>query len=162
MMSSPELASVCCCAGSALRQVGLFDPAYGHGYCEESDLCMRLIAAGFRTVVAEDVYVYHRGGGSFSDGQERYLRNRRLFDQRWGREYRRQFRAFRRANPLKPTRQLFTLPTRWEPTPALWQGARALLAEWRGARSLNRLARLSVRHALAPADRAPALPAVGR
>ena len=33
---------------SALRQVGLFDPIYGQGYCEESDLCMRLIAAGWR------------------------------------------------------------------------------------------------------------------
>lgn len=134
---------------SALNQVGWFDPIYGHGYCEESDLCMRLTTAGFRTVVAEDVYVYHRGGGSFSDGQERYLRNRRRFDQRWGAEYRRQFRAFRRADPLKPTRQWFALPTRWDPRPALWQGARALLAEWQGRRSLNRLARLSVRHAFA-------------
>ena len=134
---------------SALRQVGLFDPIYGHGYCEESDLCMRLTAVGFRTVVAEDVYVYHRGGGSFSDGHERYLRNRRLFDQRWGTEYRRQFRAFRRANPLEPTRRLFALPTRWDPMPAFWQGARALLAEWRGRRSLDKLARLSVRHSLA-------------
>ena len=134
---------------SALARVGRFDPVYEQGYCEESDLCMRLTTAGFRTVVAEDVYVYHRGGGSFSDGQERYLRNRRLFDQRWGKEYRRQFRAFRRADPLKPIRQLFTLPTRWDPMPTLWQGARALLAEWQGQRSLNTLARLSVRHALA-------------
>lgn len=134
---------------SALAQVGLFDPIYEHGYCEESDLCMRLTTAGFRTVVAEDVYVYHRGGGSFSDGQERYLRNRRLFDQRWGKEYRRQFRAFRRTDPLQSARQLFNLPMRWAPTPAIWQGARALLTEWRGSRSLNRLARLSVRHALA-------------
>jgi O-antigen biosynthesis protein len=133
----------------ALDQVGLFDPIYGHGYCEESDLCMRLTAAGFRTVVAEDVYVYHRGGGSFRDGQERYLRNRRLFDQRWGAEYHRQFRAFRRADPLRSTRRLFALPTRWDPKPALWQGARAVLDEWRGRRSPNRLLRLSVRHALA-------------
>ncbi|MBL8251106.1 MAG: glycosyltransferase family 2 protein, partial [Candidatus Competibacter sp.] len=117
---------------SALDRVGLFDPLYGHGYCEESDLCMRLIAAGFRTVVAEDVYVFHRGGGSFSDGHARYLNNRRLFDQRWGADYRRQFRAFRRADPLKPVRRLFALPARWEPTPALWQGARELLGEWRG------------------------------
>lgn len=134
---------------SALRQVGLFDPIYGWGYCEESDLCMRLIAAGFRTVVAEDVYVYHRGGGSFSDGHERYLRNRRLFDQRWSAEYRRQFRAFRHADRLQATRRLFALPTRWDPMPAVWQGARELLAEWRGRRSLDQLARLSVRHSLA-------------
>ena len=133
---------------SALKQVGLFDPSYGYGYCEESDLCMRLIAAGFRTVVAEAVYVYHRGGGSFSDGHARYLHNRRLFDRRWGQDYRRQFRAFRRADPLRPVRRLFALPSRWEPTPALWQGARELLAEWRGRRSPQKLARLSVRHTL--------------
>ena len=132
----------------ALDPVGLFDPAYGQGYCEESDLCMRLIAAGFRTVVAEDVYVYHRGGGSFHDGQERYLRNRRLFDQRWGAEYHQQFHAFRHANPLQPTRALFALPTRWDPQPAIWQGAREWLTEWRGARSMHRLARISVRQAL--------------
>lgn len=133
---------------NALQQVGLFDPIYGLGYCEESDLCMRLVAAGFRTVVAEDTYVYHRGGGSFTDRHVRYLHNRRLFDQRWGKEYQRQFRAFRRADPLKPVRRLFALPTRWEPTSAVWQGARALLAEWRGERSLETLTRLSVRHAL--------------
>lgn len=130
---------------SALDQIGLFDPIYEQGYCEESDLCMRLTTVGFRTVVAEDVYVYHRGSGSFTDSQERYLRNRRLFDQRWGAEYRRQFRAFRRSNPLKPVRQLFRLPTRWDPKPVLWQGAREGLAEWRGKRSVNRLTRIGLR-----------------
>ena len=134
---------------SALRQVGLFDPIYEHGYCEESDLCMRLTTAGFRTVVAEDVYVYHRGGGSFSDGRERYLRNRRLFDQRWGAVYRQQFRAFRRADPLKPVRHLFALSNRWDPVPALWQAGRDLLAEWKGRRSPKQLTRLGVRHFIA-------------
>jgi len=132
---------------AALNQVGLFDPIYERGYCEESDLCMRLMAAGFRTVVAEDVYVYHRGGGSFTDRNERYLRNRRLFDQRWGAEYRRRFRAFRRANPLKPVRRLFAMPTHWDPIPVLWQGAREGLAEWQGQRSANRLARIALRRA---------------
>lgn len=133
---------------SALHRVGLFDPIYGHGYCEESDLCMRLIATGFRTVLAEDVYVYHRGGGSFSDGHARYLRNRQVFDQRWKKEYRRQFRVFRHANPLKPVRQLFALPTRWEPVPTAWQAARELLAEWQGPRSLQKLAKLGIHHTL--------------
>lgn len=129
----------------ALRQVGLFDPVYGHGYCEESDLCMRLTMAGFRTVVADDVYVYHQGGGSFSDGQVRYLRNRRIFDERWNAEYRRQFRAFRRADPLKPVRALFALPQRWEPVPQLWQTARELHTEWRAQRSPTQLARIVAR-----------------
>jgi len=132
---------------SALDQVGLFDPIYASGYCEESDLCMRLLTAGYRTVVAEDVYVYHRGGGSFIDGNERYLHNRRLFNARWSEEYRRRFRAFRRADPLKPVRRLFTLPTRWDPLPILWQGAREWLSEWRGRRSLDRLTRIALRRA---------------
>lgn len=132
---------------SALDLVGLFDPVYGSGYCEESDLCMRLLTAGYRTVVAEDVYVYHRGGGSFADGNERYLLNRRLFDERWSRDYRRRFRAFRCADPLKPVRRLFALPTRWDPLPALWEGAREWLNEWRGQRSPNRLTRIALRRA---------------
>ncbi len=131
---------------SALKQVGLFDPVYGRGYCEESDLCMRLTTAGFRTVVAEDVYIYHRGGGSFTDRNARYLRNRQLFDRRWIHEYRRQYRAFRRADPLRPTRRLFASATRWNPQPPAWQAARELLVEWRGRRSLKRLARITARH----------------
>ena len=50
---------------SALEQVGFFDPVFGRGYCEDSDLCMRLTEAGYRTVVADNVYVYHRGSASF-------------------------------------------------------------------------------------------------
>jgi GT2 family glycosyltransferase/glycosyltransferase involved in cell wall biosynthesis len=130
---------------SALYQIGLFDPVYGYGYCEESDLCMRLTMAGFRTVVADDVYVYHQGGGSFVDGNQRYLHNREIFDQRWGSEYQRQFRAFRRANPLRPVQDLFRLPQRWEPMPQIWQTARELYAEWQGARAAPRMLKIVAR-----------------
>ncbi|MFU8833432.1 MAG: glycosyltransferase, partial [Wenzhouxiangella sp.] len=112
---------------SALDEVGLFDEAYGRGYCEESDLCMRLVRAGWRTVVADNVYVYHRGNASFADRDERYRANRKIFDKRWKREYRRQFRQFRRADPLGPVRDEFALPGRWNPKPMVWQTARAML-----------------------------------
>ncbi|MDT8322159.1 MAG: glycosyltransferase [Xanthomonadales bacterium] len=112
----------------ALDEVGLFDEVYGRGYCEESDLCMRLVRAGWRTVVAENVYVYHRGGVSFADRDARYTANRQIFDKRWKREYRRQFRQFRRADPLGPVRGEFALPERWNPKPMVWQTARAMLA----------------------------------
>lgn len=100
---------------AALERVGLFDEIYGRGYCEDSDLCMRLVAQGYRTVVADDVYVYHRGSGSFVDREQRYRHNRRIFDARWSDEYRRQFRAFRRANPLQPLRTEFMTRHRWAP-----------------------------------------------
>jgi GT2 family glycosyltransferase/glycosyltransferase involved in cell wall biosynthesis len=50
---------------AALEVVGPFDPAFSPGYGEEVDFSQRAIAAGFEHVVADDVYVYHRGGSSF-------------------------------------------------------------------------------------------------
>ncbi len=95
---------------AALDQVGVFDEIYGRGYCEDSDLCMRLVAHGYRTVVADDVYVYHKGSASFLDQETRYQYNHKIFDARWAAEYRRQFRVFRQRNPLQPVRDLFQLP----------------------------------------------------
>lgn len=53
--------------GGALRQLGLFDTRFGHGYGEENDFCMRARAAGWRNVLCDDAYVVHLGGRSFSE-----------------------------------------------------------------------------------------------
>lgn len=102
-----------------LERVGLFDPAYGKGYCEESDLCMRLTTAGYRTVLADNVYVYHKGGAAFADKKERYLANRKLFDRRWKHEYSRQFKGFVKEAPLDDCRKRFCMDQRWAPEPCL-------------------------------------------
>lgn len=104
---------------SALDEVGLFDEVYGRGYCEESDLCMRLTTRSYRTVVADNVYVYHMGRATFIDRRERYKHNRKIFDRRWGSEYKRQFRTFLSADPLKSARDLFCLQQRWYPGPSM-------------------------------------------
>ena len=132
---------------SLLETLGTFDEIYGRGYCEESDLCMRLTTHGYRTVVAGNVYVYHKGQGTFTDRSERYQRNRAVFDTRWGQEYQRQFRAFRRANPLGPTRTPFATRQRWDPLPVVWETARAMLAAWRQHDGLD-LARSALRGVL--------------
>ncbi len=49
--------------GSALRQVGLFDPRYFFTW-EDVDLCTRLVAGGWRLDVAEGSRVWHRWGGT--------------------------------------------------------------------------------------------------
>ena len=49
--------------------VGGFDPAFGAGYGEENDLCMRAAAAGWRNVLCDDAFVLHTGGRSF-EGQK--------------------------------------------------------------------------------------------
>ncbi|MEO8303880.1 MAG: glycosyltransferase [Betaproteobacteria bacterium] len=59
--------------------IGVFDPAFGRGYGEENDFCMRALTAGYRSVLCDDAYVLHVGGRSF-EGQkdELGLRNTAL------------------------------------------------------------------------------------
>jgi GT2 family glycosyltransferase len=52
----------------ALDALGSFDAErYGRGYGEENDFCMRAVKAGWRNVLACDVFVYHEGSVSFSE-----------------------------------------------------------------------------------------------
>lgn len=52
----------------ALEEVGLFDQeAFGRGYGEENDFCMRALHAGFRNLLALDVFVRHVGEVSFAE-----------------------------------------------------------------------------------------------
>lgn len=50
----------------AVDEVGLFDEAaFGRGYGEENDWCMRASHAGWRHVLCDDAFVAHEGGASF-------------------------------------------------------------------------------------------------
>jgi O-antigen biosynthesis protein len=86
---------------SVIDRFGGFDEVYGHGYCEESDYCMRVTGAGLRTVVADDVFVYHRGGATFGRSRERYVKNRATFDARWSARYDVEYPEFLRRDPLR-------------------------------------------------------------
>ncbi len=48
-----------------LDRVGALDERFGIGFYEDDDYCMRVRHAGYKLICAEDVFVYHRGGGSF-------------------------------------------------------------------------------------------------
>jgi GT2 family glycosyltransferase len=51
---------------AAIDALGLFDEsAFGRGYGEENDWCMRAIEAGWRHVICDDAFVAHEGGASF-------------------------------------------------------------------------------------------------
>jgi GT2 family glycosyltransferase len=51
-----------------LQDVGLFDAErFGRGYGEENDFCLRAAKAGWRHVLAGDVFIFHEGAVSFSD-----------------------------------------------------------------------------------------------
>ncbi|HJU23983.1 MAG TPA: glycosyltransferase [Casimicrobiaceae bacterium] len=54
-----------------LEAVGLFDEErFGRGYGEENDFCLRAAEAGWRNVVAADVFVFHEGAVSFASERE--------------------------------------------------------------------------------------------
>jgi GT2 family glycosyltransferase len=51
----------------ALVAFGLFDAErFGRGYGEENDFCMRAVKAGWKNLLAGDVFVFHEGSVSFS------------------------------------------------------------------------------------------------
>ena len=61
----PAGISFCICIPTAvLRVVGLMDPVYGRGYCEETDWSLRSKSLGYRVTLSPSAFVYHRGGGS--------------------------------------------------------------------------------------------------
>ena len=52
----------------AIELVGGFDDAFGTGYGEEVDFSQRCIRLGLRHIVADDVFVFHKGSSSFTAG----------------------------------------------------------------------------------------------
>lgn len=59
----------------ALDIVGLLDAEnFGKGYCEENDWCQRAVKHNMVNVQVENLYVYHKHGGSFlSEDKIRYI-----------------------------------------------------------------------------------------
>ena len=48
--------------------------AFGAGYGEENDLCLRAARAGWRNVLADNAFVVHTGGRSFAGAEGRARR----------------------------------------------------------------------------------------
>jgi GT2 family glycosyltransferase/glycosyltransferase involved in cell wall biosynthesis len=88
-----------------LDEVGTFDTAFGLGYGEENDLCVRAARAGWRNVLADNAFVVHTGGRSFV-GQKAELgpRNTVLLLERHP-HYLDMVRAYIAADPLRPLRE---------------------------------------------------------
>jgi GT2 family glycosyltransferase len=93
-----------------LIEIGIFDEIYGHGYCEETDLCIRAMKAGWRVVACDNIYVYHRGSVSFHDRNERFHKNLRIFLNRYGKFYKKAYVEFNKKSPLEKINSSVTEP----------------------------------------------------
>ena len=88
-----------------IDEVGAFDPAFGIGYGEENDLCLRAARNGWRNVLADDGFVVHIGGRSFA-GQKAELspRNTAILLERHP-HYTAMVEEYIRRDPLAPLRE---------------------------------------------------------
>ena len=104
-----------------IATLGVFDEVFGRGYCEETDLHYRARAAGWRCVVADDTWIHHRQGASFSDSDERIAANLRILMSRWKDRHEQEIAEFNAKNALGAVRDSttfeWTLPDPEPPAP---------------------------------------------
>ena len=92
-------------ARRALAQLGLFDAArFGRGYGEENDFCMRAMKAGWKHVLAADVFVYHEGSVSFSEDRFALIKTATAALLEAHPDYPAHVHAFLRRDPAAPLR----------------------------------------------------------
>lgn len=69
---------------SALNVVGYFDEIFAPGYGEEVDFSQRALLAGFSHVLADDLFIFHKGSRSFSAEREKIQRaHEKIINQRY-------------------------------------------------------------------------------
>ena len=92
---------------AAVAAVGVFDPVFGRGYCEEVDWCRRAVAAGLRNVLVPSAFVYHMGSattrtaGLLAPGEQTVNVNEDIIDQRHV-GYRGELQAWTDAGHMQP------------------------------------------------------------
>lgn len=70
-----------------VAEIGMLDEQFGSGNFEDDDFCLRAALAGYRNLIAGDVFIHHEGSATFAGNQLDYdqacLKNRRLFTRKW-------------------------------------------------------------------------------
>lgn len=93
----------------ALDALGVLDAkTFGRGYGEESDFCMRANIAGWRHLLACDLFVYHRGEVSFGEHAPERIDHALLLRTRWP-DYERRVALHLRLDEARPFRLATTL-----------------------------------------------------
>ena len=86
----PRIAFLCTLIKrEVIDAIGGLDERFSPGNFEDDDFCLRAQLAGYKTIVANDVFIHHFGSKSFTaDGigkyKERLRINRNIFVDKWG------------------------------------------------------------------------------
>lgn len=88
-----------------IDEVGYLDEIYGMGYGDETDYQFKAMEKGFSAKVALDVYVFHKAEVSFNTTDkkrsERLEQNRKIFFDRWGKQYYELLEQYNKNDPIK-------------------------------------------------------------
>jgi GT2 family glycosyltransferase/Flp pilus assembly protein TadD len=73
-----------------VEDIGFLDERFGSGNFEDDDYCLRASLAGYRNIIAGDVFIHHHGSRSFIGNRIDYglslSGNRRIFVEKWSGE----------------------------------------------------------------------------
>lgn len=74
-----------CIRRDVIAKQGYLDEVYGRGYHEEIDFALRAITNGWRNVLIDNLYVYHKHHASFTLAEKQKLleQNDKIFKERW-------------------------------------------------------------------------------
>ena len=92
---------------TAIGEVGLFDPVFGRGYCEEVDWCQRGHERGLRNVLSPGAFVYHMGSatnreaGILAPGEQTVHTNEAIIDLRYP-DYRTRLAEWSASGVIEP------------------------------------------------------------
>ncbi|MDR3617311.1 MAG: glycosyltransferase [Candidatus Obscuribacterales bacterium] len=91
---------------ACLQEIGRFDEAaFGKGYGEENDFCLRAAKLGWRHVIAGDTFVRHLGSASFGADKGKHLeQGQAVLNARYP-YYEKLVSDFAKSDPLKPLRE---------------------------------------------------------
>lgn len=89
------------------KEQALFNESYTQGYWEETDLHYRAINSGYRSIVADNILVYHTRGsssflskhGNFDSLVEISNKNKEVFDKKWGKLHSEHEKNFKEQKP---------------------------------------------------------------
>lgn len=108
--ASPQYPDACTGIGylmairrAAIKTPTLFDDIFRHGYGEDTDLHYRLLNAGWRSVICDNLVILHKGSASYElDDQKAkiYEANRKIFFERWGEIHQKCHNLYIKNNPL--------------------------------------------------------------
>lgn len=87
----------------AITTETLFDPIYEHGYCEDTDLHYRLVQSHWRSVICDNLLVFHQGSASYELDAKKtqiYENNRKIFFDRWANVHNEHWQKYVQTNAL--------------------------------------------------------------